>query len=169
MATQQRERHDLPLDSTGIVTYNLPQQLYTDAAPSLRAFLLNDLALKMAQARKGDPTPYGRESDRIFEKLFERNEKAIALERAGRIDDAIALYEANIADMFDGNHPYDRLRVLYSQRKQYAEALRVCQRFIEMADALLQLGSPRTDLRPKRDGFVEWCRKLETKVQRYGS
>jgi tetratricopeptide (TPR) repeat protein len=141
-----------------------PQQLYAAVPPGLRAVLLNDLALKMAQARKGDPTSYGRESDRIFKKLFERNEKAIALEQAGQTDDAIALYEANVVDMFDGNHPYERLRILYTQRKQYKEALRVCRSFVEMVDALLQLGSPRTDLRPKRAKFVEWCRKLETKV-----
>ena len=143
-----------------------PKKMFTDVPAGLRVFLLNDLALKLASQMKGNPQAYSKEADRIFDKLYKRNARGIALERAGQIDKAIVLYEANIADMFGGNHPYDRLRIIYSKRKQYDQALRVCQQFIQMADTLKKLGSPRSDLPAKRQRFVEWCKKLEIKLQK---
>ena len=42
-----------------------------------------------------------------FERQVERNLRGKKLEKTGRTDEAIQLYEANIADNFDGNFPYD--------------------------------------------------------------
>ena len=140
--------------------------MFAGVPPGLRAFLLNDLALTLARQRKGKPEAYGKESDRIYNQLYQRNARAIDLERAGRIDDAITLYETLVADMFDGPHPYHRLRIIYTRRHQYDQALRACRAFIQTADALIKLGCPRTDLPVKRAKFVEWCTKLTAKIQR---
>ncbi|MEM7348190.1 MAG: hypothetical protein AAF485_28505, partial [Chloroflexota bacterium] len=37
--------------------------------------------------------------------------------------------EANITDKFIGKHPYNRLRIIYTKRKDYHNAIRVCQAF----------------------------------------
>jgi len=143
-----------------------PAKAYQNIPAGLRAFLLNDLALTLARERKGNPSKYGDEADRLFNQLYQRNVHGINLERDGHIDQAIAIYEANIADMYDGGYPYDRLRIIYTKRKQYDQALRVCCQFIKMADTFLELGCPRTDLPIKRQRFVIWYHKLEAKIQK---
>jgi tetratricopeptide (TPR) repeat protein len=97
----------------------------------------------------------------LYEVMVERNLRGRALEHQGRVDDAIALYEQNVSDRFGGDHPYERLRVIYTKRKQYDDAIQVCQIFIDVADALLSSGSRRSDLKPKREKFAEWVTKLE--------
>src|SRR5690606_22594299 len=47
-------------------------------------------------------------------------------EKVGQTDEAIALYEANLRDEFSGTHPYERLRILYAERKDWDNAVRVC-------------------------------------------
>jgi len=96
--------------------------------------------------------------------MVERNLEGKSLESAGKLDKAIELYEANVADWFSGNHPYDRLRVIYTKRKQYAEAIRVCRAFVVVADTLLEQGSKRGDLTPKREKFIQWIAKLEKEI-----
>ena len=56
--------------------------------------------------------------------------KGIALEKQGKEAKAMALYEANVADQFDGSHPYNRLRILYKARGRYTDAIRVCEAYI---------------------------------------
>ena len=63
--------------------------------------------------------------------LVERNLKGTELEKNGQEESAIALYEANIADCFGGSHPYNRLRTLYKNRGDYANAIRVCEAYIK--------------------------------------
>lgn len=62
--------------------------------------------------------------------MVDRNMKGIELEKQGMEDKAIALYEANIADQFDGSHPYNRLRILYKARGNYIDTIRVCEAYI---------------------------------------
>lgn len=68
--------------------------------------------------------------DSLESQLVDRNLKGIELEKRGNEEQAIALYEANVADYFDGSHPYDRLRVLYKNRGNYTSAIRVCEAYI---------------------------------------
>lgn len=68
--------------------------------------------------------------DSIEDTLVDRNLKGTQLEKNGQEDKAIALYEANISDRFDGSHPYNRLRILYKNRGDYANAIRVCEAYI---------------------------------------
>lgn len=96
--------------------------------------------------------------------MVDRNLNGRTLETQGEEDKAIALYEENVSDLFDGDYPYDRLRVIYTKRKQLTEAIRVCRTFIEITDTLIKEGSRRSDLAPKREKFISWIEKLEKKL-----
>jgi len=65
-----------------------------------------------------------------FHTQAERNLEGIELEKEGRVDEAIQLYEANIRENFDGNHPYDRLAIIYRKRKEIGEEIRVLKKAI---------------------------------------
>lgn len=93
--------------------------------------------------------------------MLDRNLKGKNLERRGAVDDAIKLYEANVADKFSGDFPYQRLRVIYTDQKRYADAIRVCEAFVLMANMLLNAGTSRTDLLPKRVRFLAYIEPLE--------
>jgi hypothetical protein len=66
----------------------------------------------------------------IEDLLIERNRRGKELERAGQIDQAMALYEANVTDRFNGSHAYERLRVLYKTRGDFANTIRVCDCYL---------------------------------------
>ena len=125
---------------------------------------MRQLALQLATRGHGNPEAYGGEADRISAQFHQRNAEAAKLEQEGHVDKAVQIYEAVVADMYDGARPYGRLRSIYCRRGQYAEALRVCRRFVETADALGRLGSPRSHLLVERGRFTEWCRRLETRL-----
>ena len=99
----------------------------------------------------------------LLDVMVDRNLNGKTLETQGEIDKAIALYEENVSDLFDGGYPYDRLRVIYTKRNQLAEAIRVCRAFIQIVDMPLKEGSRGSDLNPKRDKFISWIDKLEKK------
>ena len=61
------------------------------------------------------------------------NNRGIELEKSGRIDEAIRVYEANIAgDCYPACHSFDRLMVLYRKRKDYTNEIRVITKAIEI-------------------------------------
>jgi hypothetical protein len=99
----------------------------------------------------------------ISREMLYRNQTGSQLEKSGSVDKAVSLYESNIDDWFSGDHPYERLRIIYTRRGQTGEAVRVCEAFISMADELISLGSPRGDLPIKRDRFAGYARKLKIK------
>lgn len=102
-------------------------------------------------------------ASQLLDVMVNRNLNGKTLETQGEVDKAIALYEENVLDLFDGDYPYDHLRVIYTKRNQFAKAIRVCKTFIQIADKLLKEGSQRSDLKPKRDKFISWSNKLERK------
>ena len=61
-----------------------------------------------------------------------RNLEALALEGEGRTEEAIALYEQNIADGFEGDWPYGRLVAYYERQGRLDDAQRVLERGIEV-------------------------------------
>lgn len=97
----------------------------------------------------------------LLDVMVDRNLNGKTLETKGEVDKAIALYEENVSDLFEGNYPYDRLRVIYTKRNQFAEAIRVCRTFVEITDILLKESSRHSDLKPKRDKFISWMERLE--------
>lgn len=63
----------------------------------------------------------------IQDVVVNRNIEGIRLEKEGKIKEAIALYEANVKDCFDGSHPYNRLRIIYANMEDYSNAIRVIE------------------------------------------
>ncbi len=61
------------------------------------------------------------------------NNSGIELEKSDRIDEAIRVYEANIAgDCYPACHSFDRLMVLYRKRKDFTNEIRVITKAIEI-------------------------------------
>jgi tetratricopeptide (TPR) repeat protein len=71
------------------------------------------------------------QAQRIEDIVVSRNLKGIEHEKAGRVAKAVELYEANVADRFDGSHPYDRLRVIDTRDGKFEDAIRICEAYIQ--------------------------------------
>jgi tetratricopeptide (TPR) repeat protein len=93
--------------------------------------------------------------------MVKRNLKGKNLEKKGRIQEAIECYEANVSARFPGYEPYNRLRVIYTNQKRYADAIRVFQAYIDVANSLLTSGSPNPDVLTKRTRFLNYIERLE--------
>jgi len=68
----------------------------------------------------------------ILDIMVDRNNKGIELEKKEDIENAIKLYEQNVADEFFGTHPYDRLAIIYRKRKQFDDEIRIIKKAIEI-------------------------------------
>jgi hypothetical protein len=73
---------------------------------------------------------YHNAADKMEKMVVDRNLKGKEYEKAGEEGKAIRLYEANVRDCFDGSHPYERLRIIYTYKKKYKDAIRVCDAYI---------------------------------------
>ena len=71
-----------------------------------------------------------KKEQKTLDKQVERNLKGIALEKKGYIDKAVELYEQNVSENFDGNHPYDRLAIIYRKRNQIDDEIRVLEKAV---------------------------------------
>ena len=69
------------------------------------------------------------------EEQTRRNVDGMELERNGRLDLALELYEQNVAEGFEGDWPYGRLVAYYEKLGRYDEAERVLNRAIEVFKA----------------------------------
>lgn len=75
-------------------------------------------------------------------------------EMVGRVEEAIQCYETAVADQVATRFPYEHLRIIYRQRGQPEEALRVCQTAVH-----------NPFLHPKDlEHFRAWAEKLEVLV-----
>lgn len=88
-----------------------------------------------------------------------KNSRAKELEKEGRVDEAILLYEENVTARFDGSHPYERLAIIYTKRKQYNDAIRVLHIAIDVFEN--DIPPERADRLPKLAKFQERLSKLE--------
>lgn len=98
------------------------------------------------------------EENRLSSIMVDRNLIGKQLEQAERFDEAIALYEANLADRFSGSFPYNRLAILYRKNKQYDEEIRVLSLAIEV---FLALPEVRADKHPKLEKFNIRLQRVE--------
>jgi tetratricopeptide (TPR) repeat protein len=71
----------------------------------------------------------------LLEAQTARNLEAMAAEREGKLDEAIAMYERNAAEGFPGDLPYGRLLALYERRGALDDAERVLLRAIAVFEA----------------------------------
>lgn len=61
-----------------------------------------------------------------WENEYQINKKAYKLQKEGRINEAIRLYEQNVTTLTDLPCTYEELYHIYKQRKDYDNAIRVC-------------------------------------------
>jgi hypothetical protein len=71
----------------------------------------------------------------LLEAQTARNLEGLAAESEGRLDEAIGLYERNVAEGFPADLPYGRLIAIYERRQAFDEAERVMLRAIEVLGA----------------------------------
>ena len=90
-----------------------------------------------------------------------RNLEAFEAEREGRLDEAIALYERNVAEGFAGDLPYGRLVAIYERRHEFAAAERVLRRAIAVFEA-----STRRTPRDRRATLGVFQRRLRELLRR---
>jgi tetratricopeptide (TPR) repeat protein len=102
-----------------------PEDAFRKYLPGFRVHLLTR-ALKPID----DPETRERYSEhqlQTFNHIVEHYLEARRLDEAGRIDEAIEFYEADVARSSIGDDVYERLRVIYQERGEYEEALRGVQ------------------------------------------
>lgn len=61
----------------------------------------------------------------ILQRSTRLNLRGIEYEKAGKIEDAIKVYEENIAMRSNGRHSYDRLKIIYRRQKDRENEIRV--------------------------------------------
>jgi len=88
-----------------------------------------------------------------------RNNEGIDLEKKGHIDKAIELYEQNISENFIGNHPYDRLAIIYRKRNQIDDEIRVLEKAIWIFENVVH--QARGDRSPKLNKFKKRLQKAQ--------
>jgi len=71
---------------------------------------------------------YRKELSKIENNWVNRNLKGIKLEKEGKIDKAIKLYEKNIEEEFDGSHPYERLAIIYKKKGLFDDEIRILRK-----------------------------------------
>jgi Flp pilus assembly protein TadD len=79
----------------------------------------------------------------LLEEQTRRNLSGLEAEQAGRIEEAVALYERNAAEGFPGDWPYGRLVAIYEKRRAFDDAERILRLAIAVFEA--------TDRRTARD------------------
>ena len=93
---------------------------------------------------------HNRRLTEILEIMVDKNNKGIELEKKDDIENAIKLYEQNVADEFFGTHPYDRLAIIYRKRKQFDDEIRILKRKISIFEKINQ---------ERLHHFLEHCSK----------
>jgi tetratricopeptide (TPR) repeat protein len=66
------------------------------------------------------------------ERWFERNEEAESLEEQGRLDEALACYQANDREGCDVPFTYERMAAILRKQSRYADAVVALDRAIEL-------------------------------------
>jgi len=102
-----------------------------------------------------------RENIKIPNDPVERNLQGKEFEKAGEIEKAIELYEKNVEEKFEGNHPYDRLAIIYRKRREYQEEIRVLNQAISVFEKE-KIKSKRQDIDSKLIKFKERLAKVNT-------
>ncbi|MBY6996506.1 DUF4236 domain-containing protein [Clostridium botulinum] len=102
------------------------------------------------------------EEDVQFDKQVERNLKGKEFEKQKDIESAIALYELNVKDEFEGTHPYDRLAILYRKQKNYDDEIRIINKAIKVFSALYI----NCESEIRKEGLKKTIDKFEYRLKR---
>jgi len=94
-----------------------------------------------------------------FQQQVQKNLRGIELEKGGQVDQAIELYERNVAENFEGSHPYNRLAIIYRKRKQIDDEIRVLKKAIWVFENVVY--KDRGDRLPKLEKFKKRLEKAK--------
>ena len=120
-----------------------PSKMFSEFHQVIRQHMVNVVASKILDKGLLElGIGYLEVANRLSQTLVERNEQGTLHEKLREVNLAIRVYEKNVEDLFDDEHPYERLRLIYSMREQFQDALRVCERFVFMADTLIGMQIP---------------------------
>lgn len=95
------------------------------------------------------------------EELFQTNQKALALEKQGNLEEATKLFELVIENNFDGSSPYDRLRIIYGKSKDVENEIRVLNKAVYVFDQVVN--KKRTDRDKKLQRYKDQLQKAINK------
>lgn len=146
-----------------------PTKMFIQYPDGIREALLNDLAYQLINHNTKLSTSYGAAADKISQKHMTRNLQGEAYEKRAKNDPsaiklAIELYQQNVAEMFAGEYPYQRLRIIYTKLKQYDHAIAACQAYLNMVNAHQKVVGDVHGvgtLQKNIQTYMEWIRKLE--------
>jgi hypothetical protein len=93
-----------------------------------------------------------------------RNIYGNLLERTRRVDQAVDLYEANLAERFNGSYPYERLAAIYGKRGRQGDVLRVLRQGVQVVQAELEAGDPAR--RPQLERLRDLLSEAEQRTRR---
>ena len=96
-------------------------------------------------------------AEQLRQVMLERNAQGTGLERSGQLQRAIEVYEANVADRFVGDHPYERLMEIYARRGDWLNAARVGEAYLQ---ALHRLPADESRRAAVQGSVTAWRRRL---------
>lgn len=79
-------------------------------------------------------------------------------EASGDEEKAIEFYKKQVAEGFDGSHPYDRLAIIYRKKKQYSEEVAVLEKAVKVFSCI---SDNRPDKHPKLQRYKERLKKAK--------
>lgn len=88
-----------------------------------------------------------------FDTQVDRNLKGKELAQQGKLKEAEKLYLANVQEEFEGNHPYDRLAVMYRKEKAYEKEIEVLEQAVYVFEN--KVNKQRPDREKKLNRFKE--------------
>lgn len=92
-----------------------------------------------------------------LDKVLELEEKAIGLEREGKLEEAKQLYWQIVSMGFEGSFPYERLRIIYAKQGDLNGAIKACQAYVD-------LNASYRGYDVKKERMKEWIRKYRAKL-----
>jgi tetratricopeptide (TPR) repeat protein len=95
----------------------------------------------------------------VFGVLSRKLNEAMTLEKSGKVDEAVAIYEFLAEEDYPGTMPFDRLRIYYSKKKDYHSALRVCEKYLSGRGRDFNNGSARAE-------YLNWVEKIKHKIDK---
>jgi tetratricopeptide (TPR) repeat protein len=90
---------------------------------------VNDEIEEMRREASGDDA---HEAGKKFERQLARFHGAFNLECAGRIEEAVKVYEDLLKDRFDESGPYWRMAIIYRKQNRYDDEIRVLEKGVEV-------------------------------------
>ena len=95
--------------------------------------------LAKPKKKRAEEVPYD-PNEVIPNDPVDRNLRGIELEKLGKVDNAIELYELNVRDNDDGTHPYERLAIIYRRRKRVEDEISVLERGVWVFEHIVHEG-----------------------------